>query len=73
MSKYYEEINQGRCPKCGKKVEICENDVTIDSNNLYYYFSCDCGFVGHEIYNLMYDRTIGDDATEEELNNGWTA
>ena len=47
MAKYYEEINQGRCPKCGKKVEICENDVTIDSNNLYYYFSCDCGFVGH--------------------------
>lgn len=71
MAKFYESKKQGYCPKCGKEIEF--NDSIIDGDEVIYYFTCDCGLAGSESYHLTYCTTAGDDATFEELNNGWTA
>ena len=71
MAKFYEPKKQGYCPKCGKEIEF--NDSIIDGDEVIYYFTCDCGLAGSESYHLTYCTTVGDDATFEELNNGWTA
>ena len=71
MAKFYKSRKQGYCPKCGKEIEF--NDSIIDGDEVIYYFTCDCGLAGSESYHLTYCTTVGDDATFEELNNGWTA
>lgn len=66
MANYYERNTQGYCPKCGHKI-VSWNDSVIDGDEVVYYFTCECGLAGCEIYELQYRSTVGDDATWEEL------
>lgn len=70
MAKFYEGRKQGYCPKCGTKI-VDWNDSVIDGNTVIYYFTCECGLAGSELYNLVYENTSGDDATWEDLEEGW--
>ena len=66
MAKHYESNKQGVCPKCGREITGWNGPI-IDGNELYYYFTCDCGLAGNEVYVLQHRITSGDDATWEEL------
>lgn len=70
MAKFYESNRQGYCPKCGKEIaDWC--DSAIDGDEAYYYFVCECGLAGCETFTLQYSVTTGDDATWDEIDNGW--
>ena len=59
MNNYFEGNKQGYCPKCGKEI-IQWNDSVIDGDQVFYYFSCECGLAGCESYKLTYETTSGE-------------
>ena len=70
MANFYEGRKQGYCPKCGREI-VDWGDSVIDGDAAVYYFVCECGLAGSEMYKLVYDNTSGDDSNWDDLDTGW--
>ena len=56
--KEYQDTH-GHCPNC-KSTDLDYGTMDIQDDGISYRFECNnCGFVGKEWYNLIYDMTTG--------------
>lgn len=52
----YDHAEEGICPECRTPVNY--TDAELEDTGLDREITCpNCGFVGHEWYNLVYDST----------------
>lgn len=57
--KNYSAEEMGCCPKCNS--ELTFYDFEVEGDRVFYYFNCECGCSGNEIYELNYLATCGSD------------
>ena len=57
------ELEQGKCPKCGKE-GLDYGVLEAEDNSIYYPATCECGFMGKEYYNLHFVGYYDNDGNE---------